>query len=125
MAPDEFVTGLRRWTGGHDPHVRAAAELLISHAYWLSRDDFAAACMDTDRGETAVDWERAREFARQAAGCSASQRRLLLLAAAIGADDYGLSRASGQDAKAIVRAVTTALTGTGPGATRNARREQR
>jgi hypothetical protein len=26
-----LIAGLRAWTRGHDPHVRAAVELLIEH----------------------------------------------------------------------------------------------
>ncbi|HWG00827.1 MAG TPA: hypothetical protein VG164_03120 [Trebonia sp.] len=125
MTPEELTTGLRKWTQGHDLHVRAAVELLISHGYWLHRDDFAAACTETFRGETSIDWTHAREFAEEAPGCSTLQRRLLLLAAAIGGDDFGLSKTSDQDAKAIIRAVTTAVTGTDPEAAGNAGRDQR
>jgi hypothetical protein len=114
MTPEELAPGLRKWTRRHDPHVRAAAELLVSHGYWLHRDDFTSACTETFQGETSIDWVHAREFAQEAPGCSASQRRFLLLAAAIGGDDFGLSKTSGQDAKAIIRAVTTAVTGTDP-----------
>ena len=41
---DALVVRLRRWTHNHDPHVRAAVELLIEHETWIRRGDFQRAC---------------------------------------------------------------------------------
>ena len=45
--PDQaaLIAGLRAWTRGHDPHVRAAVELLIEHNVWLRRADFTQGCI--------------------------------------------------------------------------------
>ena len=40
-----LIAGLRAWTRDHDPHVRAAVELLIEHDVWLRRPDFTRACI--------------------------------------------------------------------------------
>ena len=37
---DTLVRLLRRWTHNHDPHIRAAVELLIEHETWIRRADF-------------------------------------------------------------------------------------
>ena len=46
----------------HDPHVRAAVELLIEHEIWIRRADFRRACIDAARREAWIDWRKAREF---------------------------------------------------------------
>ena len=46
---DTMVRALRRWTASHDPHVRAAVELLIEHETWIRRADFQRACIERGR----------------------------------------------------------------------------
>ena len=60
---DALVRALRRWTANHDPHVRAAVELLIEHETWIRRADFQRACIKRDAREAWVNWRKAREFA--------------------------------------------------------------
>ena len=60
---DTPVRALRRWTHNHDPHVRAAVELLIEHETWIRRGDFQRACVERDAREAWVNWRKAREFA--------------------------------------------------------------
>lgn len=114
MVPDydTTVTGLRRWTKNHDPHVRAAVELLIEHDFWLHSPAFRRACAVSDPDGTAwIKWDQAREFvsapvARQA---SSSQKAILDLAVTLGEDRFRLSRADDREAVMIVRAVARAL----------------
>lgn len=104
---DKLIAGLRKWTKNHDPHVRAAVELLIEHGHWIRRADFAAEVVQWDSGGTAwIPWDRARAFMRDRAG-STSQMAILDLVIAIGSDRYRLSRADCEEA--IVRAVAMAL----------------
>ena len=59
---DTMVRALRRWTHSHDPHVRAAVELLVEHETWIRRADFQRACVERDAREAWVNWRKAREF---------------------------------------------------------------
>jgi hypothetical protein len=103
------VKGLRAWTKDHDPHVKAAVELLIWHDHWIRRADFAAEVVQWDDVGTAwIPWDRARAFKRNRAA-SSSQLAVLDLAVALGTDQYRLSRMDDAEAGAIVRAFATAL----------------
>ena len=52
-----IIAGLRTWTREHDPHVRAAVELLIEHDSWLRRADFTPACVRSrSRRQPARRW---------------------------------------------------------------------
>jgi hypothetical protein len=107
---EETVAGLRRWTARHDPHVRAAVELLINDGYWLGREDFREAATSTGPAETWIRWEEARRF-RILGGSTASptQKMMLDVAIALGNDEYRLSRANDEQALAILGAVAAAL----------------
>jgi hypothetical protein len=107
---DETVAGLRRWTKDHDPHVRAAVELLIWHGYWLRREDFRAAVIGEGTTEMWVRWGETAGF-RNGPGASASSSELAILyiAVTIGSDAFRLSRMNDEQAGAIVRAFATAL----------------
>jgi len=107
---DKTVTGLRRWTKDHDPHVRAAVELLIDLGPWLHRGSFLEACVRTDHGETWIDWGEAREYAaRRGLPASTTEIGLLRLAVSLGSDEYRLSRMGDAHAQAIARAFADAL----------------
>ena len=107
--PGKVTAGLRAWTANHDPHVRAAVELLIWHGYWPRRADFAKACIRTYGGESFIMWQDAAEFAASAPGCSASERNVLRVAVAVGSDEYGLSRMGTAHAGAIMGDFAEAL----------------
>ena len=98
---------LRAWTKDHDPHVRAAVELLITQDVWLNRGEFTAACVGSGRGESWIDWDKAAAFAAAGPG-SMTEVAVLRLAVAIGSDQFRLSRID-RHAAAIVEAVATAL----------------
>jgi hypothetical protein len=104
------VTALRAWTKDHDPHVRAAVELLVTDEYWLRREDFRAAAIGAGTTEMWVRWNEAALF-RIGPGASASrsQRAILDIAVAIGRDDYRLSRMNDEQAGAIAKAFADAL----------------
>lgn len=107
MEPDKLIAGLRAWTKDHDPHVRAAVELLIADGFWLGREDFRQAAVPVTAGTAWIAWDRAGAFGRQA-GASSSQKALLALAVSIGADRYRLSRMDDRQAGLVVRALATA-----------------
>jgi hypothetical protein len=109
---DTLVTELRAWTKNHDPHVRAAVELLISDGRWLRRSDFVGECVTTGDGDgTAwIPWYRARDFIESSrSSASVTEMRVLEIAVAIGSDQYRLSRMNDEQAEAIVKAFAGAL----------------
>ena len=116
--PDEteaLIAGLRRWTREHDAHVRAAAELLIWHEYWLRRRDFGHAAIEyypRDRMHV-IDWRQAREFCDSQPGGSTSELAILDLAVALGENRYRLSIMGSAHSRAIADAVAAAV-GLGP-----------
>jgi hypothetical protein len=109
---DTTVRALRRWTANHDPHVRAAVELLVWHEHWIRRQDFQRACI---RDDTAIDgsmwirWRQAREFFDSGPRGSSSELAILDLAVALGENRYRLSIMGDAHSRAIVRAVAHAL----------------
>jgi hypothetical protein len=103
---DKTVTALRRWTKDHDPHVRAAVELIIWHGYWLRREDFTGECVHRSATFAVIDWDKAGGHPWYA---SSSEVAILGLAVAVGSDRYRLSRMNDEQAGAIVRAFAGAL----------------
>ena len=108
-----LITGLRAWTRDHDPHVRAAVELLIEHDVWLRRADFTRACVRSRGGEAWIDWQAARAFADTRPGASTSELAILDLAVALGENRYRLSVMGTANSRAIAAAVARAV-GEGP-----------
>lgn len=80
----------RRATGSYADE--AAVELLIAHDMWLGRRDFLTTCVDYDHdGHDVVvwvDWHAVPAFLDGAA-CSASEARVLRLAAELSGIDTG------------------------------------
>ncbi len=106
---EPLVAGLRAWTAEHDPHVRAAVELLIEHEFWLRRPDFTRACVHGTRREAWIDWQAAREFTHRGAVASTSQMALLDLAVALGENRYRLSIMGTAHSRWIADAVAQAV----------------
>ncbi len=106
---DTLVRLLRRWTHSHDPHVRAAVELLIEHETWIRRADFARACIERDAREAWIDWRRAREFASAGSVASTSEMTILDLAVALGENRFRFSIMGAASSRMIAAAVARAL----------------
>lgn len=111
--PDNYevlVAGLRAWTANHDPHVRAAVELLIWHEHWLLRPGFLGACVieDTDDGTSWINWGNARGFVDHNPRGSTSELAILDLAVALGENRYRLSIMGNAHSRAIADAVAVA-----------------
>ena len=104
-----LIAGLRAWTRGHDPHVRAAAELLIEHDVWLRRADFTRACVRSRDREAWIDWQAARAFADAGTAASTSEMAILDLAVALGENRYRLSIMGAANARSIATAVARAV----------------
>ena len=104
-----LIAGLRAWTRGHDPHVRAAVELLIEHDVWLRRGDFTRACVRSRGGEAWIDWQAARAFTDAGTAASTSEMAVLDLAVALGENRYRLSIMGDGNARAIATAVAIAV----------------
>jgi hypothetical protein len=108
-ATEALIKHLRAWTQNHDPHVRAAVELLIWHEFWLRRADFRTAAVHRSRYEANIDWSAAREFVDAGARASTSEMALLDLAVALGENRYRLSIMGSAHSKAIAKAVAQAV----------------
>ena len=107
--PAALITGLRAWTRGHDPHVRAAVELLIEHDVWLRRPDFTRACIFRSGREAYVNWVAARAFVDAGAVASTSEMAILDLAVALGENRYRLSIMGETHSRWIATAVARAV----------------
>jgi hypothetical protein len=108
----QLTVGLRGWTRDHDPHVRAAVELLIWHEHWLRRPDFTRAAVGRGSdGTVYIDWAEAARFVGTAAAtrASTSERAILDLAIALGTDIYRFAIMGTAHCAAIAQAVTSAV----------------
>lgn len=115
--PDAVAAALRKGAPHDSPNGTAAAELLISHRYWLGRTDFIRAC--TSRGTPRyILWESARDFAGAGQRDSPSQLAVLRAAIAIATDDLGLRRLDRVDRQAVADAFAQALGTAGDGGAR-------
>jgi hypothetical protein len=104
-----LVAALRTWIRGHDPHVRAAVELLIEHDVWLRHPDFTRACIVRSGGEAYVNWVAARAFSDAGAVASTSEMAILDLAVALGENRYRLSIMGETHSRWIATAVARAV----------------
>ena len=100
---------LRRWTHHHDPHVRAAVELLIGHETWIRRAGFQRACVERDGREARINWRKARQFVDSGSVASTTEMAVLDLAVAIGENRYKFSIMGPANSRMIATAVTRAL----------------
>jgi hypothetical protein len=110
--PPDLVTGLRLWTEGCDPHVRAAVELLIEHDRWLDRADFVAAAVLGDEvdGIPWIRWDDAEQaLPTLARAASSTEVAILRLACDLAQDRYRLSQMGAANSAAVVRAITAAV----------------
>jgi hypothetical protein len=105
----ELTAALRTWIRDHDPHVRAAVELLIEHDVWLRRPDFTRACIVRSGREAYLNWVAARAFAGAGAVASTSEMAILDLAVALGENRYRLSIMGERHARWIATAVSRAV----------------
>jgi|SRR5271157_2801545 len=106
---DTLVRLLHRWTHNHDPHVRAAVELLIEHETWIRRADFQRACIERDAREAWVNWRKARDFADAGSTASTSEMAVLDLAVALGENRYRFSIMGPANSRMIAQAVARAF----------------
>ncbi len=112
MPPDLTVAltaGLRAWTRNHHPHVRAAAELLINHDFWLRHKAFTSRCMHYNGRQAWIDWAEARSFASQPGTATTGQRAMLDLAVALGENRYHLNGRGPAESRWIADAVAQAV----------------
>lgn len=101
---------LRKWAATQDAHVRAAADLLLWHEFWIRRRDFARwALVKRSGGILVISWEQARAFLGTQPHASTSELAVLDLAVAIGENRYELSQFGDAHARAIVAAFGQAL----------------
>lgn len=105
---DALITGLRAWTKDHDPHVRAAVELLIVHDHWLYDDGFIAACVQHTQ-ETYISWVAADAYLASDPPCSPGEASVLRAAIDLGMNRWGLSRLDVRNKQRVMDAVRTAV----------------
>lgn len=108
---DKLIAGLRKWAAHRGDADLAAFELIAWHDYWLRREDFRRACVHRVSGDVVIRWGDVQAFAETSPRCSTSELNVLRIAAAIGADIFGLSGFGHAHRRAVVRAFATA-TGT-------------
>jgi hypothetical protein len=106
---DTLVRLLRRWTQNHDPHVRAAVELLIEHETWIRRADFRRAAIKADAREAWINWRKARGFVDSGSVASTSEMAVLDLAVAIAENRFRFSIMGPANSRMIAQAVARAL----------------
>jgi hypothetical protein len=104
-----LVRLLRRWTHDHDPHVRAAVELLIEHETWIRRAGFQRACIQVDGREAWINWRQACEFVDSGSVAATSEMAVLDLAVALGENRYTFSIMGPSNSRMIAQAVARAL----------------
>lgn len=102
------TAALRVWIRHHDPHVRAAVDLLIEHDLWLRRPDFTRACVRFRGAEAWIDWQAARAFVDAGTVASTSEMSVLDLAVALGENRYRLSIMGAANSRSIATAVARA-----------------
>jgi hypothetical protein len=93
LTSDQLARLLRASAAGYRPS-EAAAQLLTDHRAWLDRRDFRQSCVEYDHDGTTpmawVDWQAVPAFLdRAGTACSASEARILALAAEIAGVDTG------------------------------------
>ncbi len=106
---DTTVRVLRRWIAHHDPHVRAAVELLIEHETWIRRAGFQRACVERNAREAWINWRKAREFVNAGSAASATEMAVLDLAVALGENRFKFSIMGPANSRMIAQAVARAL----------------
>lgn len=114
MSTEDLITGLRAWTQDHDPHVRAAVELLITHdeGMWLRRPEFVAAFVSWhEGGEVTIDFHALADAIKTGTGvpgASSTEMGILRLAADLGTDRWRISRMSDETVHLVRIAIATA-----------------
>ena len=109
MSTGAIVAGLCAWTRHHDPHVRAAVDLLIEHDFWLRRPDFVRACVHRSSREVWIDWAQARKLVNAGSVASSSEMAVLDLATALGENRYCLSIMGAANSALIATSVARAV----------------
>jgi hypothetical protein len=106
---DTLVTGLRQWTERHDPHVRAAVNLLIGMEYFLRDPQFTSQAVKTGNGRTWISWDAVANFADEAPFGSSSELAILRFAVALAEDKFRFSRMDDRQAESVVTSVQEAF----------------
>jgi len=107
----DLEINLKGWIANHDPHVRAAVELLIEHGYWLRNGHFVRAAVKPDGSGVYIDWAAARQAYERGdfSLSSSTERGVLRFAIDLGSERYGLARMGAFNRRALMRALSTAL----------------
>lgn len=118
LTPDQLAHLLRQWAAGSRAD-EAAIELLVAHGTWLHRSDFLARCVDYDHDGTHpvawIDWDAVVPWIADGTACSASEARVLCLAAELAGIDSGqpladlLSGLDDRNSAVVVDAIAHAL----------------
>lgn len=108
---EDLIRGLRAWTARHDPHVRAAVELLIDHEHWLRNGHFVRGCVRVSRsdGTVWIDWKAARHAHHRGLVGSATQLAVLDYAIALAENRYRLTARDRTNARLAAAATARAL----------------
>jgi hypothetical protein len=104
------VEKLLRTAETHDPHVRAAVQLLHEHGKWL-RNGEVLRCVDDYEDAAYVDWRRAREQfdAGEFNPASGSELAVLDFAIELGRNRFRLTSLDSVNSGLVLAALATAL----------------
>ncbi|KOX11832.1 hypothetical protein [Nocardiopsis sp. NRRL B-16309] len=109
---DDIIVGLRTWTHNHDPHVRAAVELLITHddGMWLRRREFVETFVKTSGPEFYIAFSALADAlaAGEGPGASETETGILRLAADLANDRWRISRMGDETVHLVRVAIATA-----------------
>lgn len=108
---NELVHKLRAWTGGHNPHVQAAVDLLIEHGRWIGDRGFRDTCVHLEDRVAWIDWDAARAAYENGRFNAASGSELAVLdfAICLGEDRFQFDRLDARNTRLVFTAAAQAL----------------
>ena len=118
LTTDQLAELLYEWAAG-SRGAEAAVELLDEHGTWLHRDDFVHACVNYDHDGTRpvawIDWDTVVGWIAGRTACSATEARVLRLAAELAGVDSGepladlFTSLDGRNSRLVLDAIAYAL----------------
>lgn len=102
---------LLTWAKDHNPHVKAAVNLLVEHDYWLRRERFVSAAVVSAVDGAYIVWRKAREAfdAGEFDRSSTSELAVLDLAISLGEDRFKLGTMGQFNSRIMAVAFADAL----------------
>jgi hypothetical protein len=109
MTDDEkLIDDLRSWSASHDPHCRAAVELLIEQDHWLWDKAFTDASVKAAGDTTYISWHDADAYLAAGPPCSGGEAAILRIAIDLARDRWQLTRLDYRNFERVVQAFMAA-----------------